>query len=347
MSKNIIAKTKSGADIIAYTITNSNSGMKAVILNVGCALKELYVNDKNGNPVDVVLGFKNAADYEDNGPGFGACVLPNCNRIGESAFSLNGTTYNLEKNDGDNNLHSGSNAMFHKVWSLKSLSDSSVTQTYTMPDLECGFPGPLTVEVTYTLGDDGSIRLDYSATAEKDTVFNPTNHTYFNLSGHDAGSTLDNMMWIDADTITVADAACIPRGEILHVAETAFDFTAEKAVGKDILDPATDALIRRNGYDTNFVLNTPTLDHKSASLYDPKNGMHMDTYTDLPGIQIYVGNFLGASDIGKNGVAHKPYDGICFEAQFAPNSINVPTFASPIIKAGERKTYSTIYKFHN
>lgn len=346
MNKEVIGSTKNGSDIIAYTITNATSGMKAVVLNVGCALKELYVKDNSGKLTDVVLGFENASDYEDNGPGFGANVLPNCNRIGEARYTINGVTYELEKNDGNNNLHSGSNAMHHKVWSLVSHTENAISQTYTMSNLECGFPGPLTVTMTYTLGDDGTIRLDYSASADVDTVFNPTNHTYFNLSGHNAGSTLDNMMWIDADTITVADTTCIPRGEICNVAGTAFDFTTEKQVGKDILDPSTEALIRRNGYDTNFVLNKPELDHKSASLYDPKNGMRMDTYTNLPGLQIYVGNFLGAADLGKGNNPHKPYDGICFEAQFAPNSINVPSFASPLIKAGETKTYSTIYKFY-
>lgn len=345
MNKEIIGKTKNGTDIIAYTISNA-SGMKAVILNVGCALKELCVADKNGVFRDVVLGFENVSDYEDNGPGFGACVMPNCNRVGEATYTINGVTYELEKNDGNNNLHSGANAMHHKVWTLKSLSDNSVTQTYTMSDLECGFPGPLTVEMTYTISDDGAIQLDYCANAEKDTVFNPTNHTYFNLSGHNAGSTLDNMVWIDANTVTMTDNVCIPRGEFQEVANTAFDFTTEKAVGRDIHDPSCTPLVNRNGYDINYVLNDASLKHKSASLYDPKCDIRMDTYTNLPGLQIYVGNFLGEADLGKGNNPHKPYDGICFETQFAPNSVNVPSFASPIIKAGEQKKYSTIYKFH-
>lgn len=344
MNKNIIGKTKDGKDIISYTIQNSK-GTKAIILNLGCVLKELYISNNKGSLIDAVLGFEDVNDYETNGPGFGACVLPNCNRIGDAKFELNGKVYELEKNDGQNNLHSGSNPMHHWIWELVELTENSVTQKCTKADGACGFPGNLTVTMTYSLSEDDSLRLDYSATTDQDTVFNPTNHTYFNLSGHNSGSTLDNIVWIDADSITATDNTSIPHGEIQHVANTAFDFNTEKPVGKDINDPTSESLTRCHGYDINYCLNNPSLTTPVAYLQDEKSGLKMEVFTDMPGLQIYVGNFLGASDVGKGNNPYKPYDGICFESQYFPNSINVPAFPQPVIKASEQITHSTIYKF--
>ena len=343
MEKDKIGVTPNGEDMIAYTLINKN-GMQAKIMNYGCNLLELWVPDSEGILSDVVLGYDKIEDYFVNGPGFGCCICPNGNRIGDSRFTLNGVEYKLDANDGKNNLHSGLHPMHKRIWNVESVDEGHITFTCHKADGECGFPGEMDVTITYTLGDDNSIRIDYSALSDVDTIFNPTNHSYFNLSGHDTGSIMDHIVWIDADTYTHTDSESIPHGECRAVAGTPMDFTTPKALSRDV-DADYDQLKWAGGYDHNYCLNKHTLDAPSCTLEDTKSGRKMEVYTDLPGVQLYTGNYLNEDEVGKGDCPYSRRSGVAFETQFYPNAINVPSFPQPIAKAGQRAHSTTIYKF--
>ena len=342
-SKALIGYTKAGEEIIAYTISNS-SNLTARIMNYGCNLLNLFVTMPNGEKRDVVLGYEKIEDYFVNSPGFGCCVTPNGNRIEKASFTLNGKTYTLDKNDGNNNLHSGFNPMHRKIWSLVSVSDNSISFKATKADLECGFPGTMEIKITYTLLADG-IQIDYEGLSDEDTIFNPTNHSYFNLKGDNNGDILDHIVWLDADNYTYADSESIPHGEIVTVKGTPMDFTEPKMIGKDIDDISYDPLKWAGGYDHNYVLNHRDINKPCGYLLSREGKLKMEFYTDLPGMQFYTGNYLNKDEIGKG---NKPYDrryGVCFESQYHPNAINVPSFEQPVAKANELTKTTTIYKF--
>lgn len=344
MLKEVVGHTKDGKEMIAYTLTNKN-GMKAKIMNYGCNLLELWVPDKNGKIDDVVLGYENIEDYFVNGPGFGACIGPVANRIGEAKFTLGGKEYHLEVNDGKNNLHTGATAMQRQLWKTISEDDTSVKFSYKKADGELGLPGNLTVTITYTLSDDNAIRLDYEATSDADTLFNPTNHTYFNLSGHNSGSASDHIVCLTCSKFTPADNESIPHGEVASVAGTTMDFTTPKKID-DNRDESFNQIVYGGGYDHNWIIDEPSLTKPFGYLYDEKSGRKMEMYTTLPGVQFYEGNFIGDSHIGKGGQNYHKRSGVCFESQYYPNAINVSSdWPKPILKAGETTKSSTIYKF--
>ncbi len=343
MEKEKIGVTKNGEDMIAYTLINKN-GMQAKIMNFGCNLLELWVPDKEGILTDVVLGYDNIEDYFENSPGFGCCICPNGNRIGDSKFTLNGVEYKLDANDGKNNLHSGFHPMHKRIWNVESVDDSHITFTCHKADGECGFPGEMHITITYTLGDDNSLKLEYSGVSDVDTIFNPTNHSYFNLNGHDSGSVMDHIVWIDADKYTHTDSESIPHGECREVKGTPMDFTTPKALKQDT-DADYDQLNWAGGFDHNYCLNNPSLTKPCCTLEDPASGRKMEVYTDLPGVQLYAGNYLDDSHIGKGDCPYGKRFGVCFESQYFPNAVNVPEFEQPIAKAGQKAHSTTIYKF--
>lgn len=343
MEKEKIGLTKDNEEIIAYTLINKN-GMQAKIMNYGANLMELWVPDKDGILSDVVLGYEKIEDYFVNGPGFGCCITPNGNRIGDSKFTLNGVEYQLDKNDGKNNLHSGFAPMHRKIWEVVSADDTSITFKAHKKDGECGFPGELDIKITYTLSDDNAIRLDYYGLADVDTIFNPTNHSYFNLNGHDSGSVMNHIVWIDADNFTYTDSESIPHGEIKPVKGTPMDFTAPKALSQDT-EADYDQLNWAGGFDHNYVLNAPSLDKPFATLEDPESGRKMEMFTTLPGVQLYAGNYLSPSEVGKGNFPYDRRFGVCFESQFFPNAINIPEWDQPVAKAGVESHSTTIYKF--
>ncbi len=343
MEKEKIRLTKDNEEIFAYTLINKN-GMQAKIMNYGCNLLELWVPDKDGVCTDVVLGYENIEDYFVNGPGLGCCICPNGNRIGDSKFSLNGKEYVLDQNDGKNNLHSGFSPMHRRIWDVVEYDESHIKFSCHKADMECGFPGEMDINITYTLSDDNALRLDYSGVSDVDTIFNPTNHSYFNLSGHDAGSVMDQIVWIDADKFTYTDSESIPHGELTDVKGTPMDFTTPKALSVDT-DADYDQLNWAGGFDHNYVLNNPSLNKPSCSLCDPKSGKKMEVYTTLPGIQLYAANYLTEAEVGKGGFPYGKRFGVCFESQYFPNAINVPSFPQPIAKAGVESKSTTIYKF--
>lgn len=347
IDKEFFGQTNDGKTASIYTIKNSN-GMMAKFTDFGAILVSLYVADKDGNVEDVVLGFDNLEDYFVNAPNFGATIGRHANRIGGAKFTLNGTEYELDKNDGKNNLHGGFNGYHKRLWDAKTYEDSNgqnIEFTYESADMDQGFPGNLKISVTYTVTEDNEIKITYNATSDKDTVINLTNHSYFNLAGQGSGTILDQIAWIDADEMTFADAESIPNGEIRKVAGTPMDFTTPKKVGKDIAEDY-DQLNWGKGFDHNWVLKTKRGEMSLvASLYDEKSGRFMEVFTDLPGIQFYTGNFLDGTLTGKEGAKYIQRSGLCFETQYFPNAINVPSFAQPVTKAGETYHTATVYKF--
>lgn len=346
--KSAFGKAKDGTSVDMYTVTNQN-GVVAKFTNYGAILVSLEVPDAKGNMADVVLGYDQLEKYFVNGPNFGSTIGRHANRIGGAKFELNGKTYELDKNDGNNNLHGGFDGYHKRVWgATTSETDKgiAVVFTYSSPDGDQGFPGNLDITVTYTLTDSDEIVIDYLATTDKDTVVNLTNHSYFNLAGHDSGTVLEQKVWMDSNQFTIADEESIPTGEIVDVAGTPMDFTTLKTIGKDI-ESDYQQVVWGQGFDHNWVLKTsPGKFGLVAKMIDEKSGRVMETYTDMQGIQFYTANFLDGTDVGKGGVNYIRRSGACFETQFYPNGINRPTFPQPVLKAGDEYKFTTIYKFY-
>jgi aldose 1-epimerase len=349
----IIGRTRDGDDIIAYEI--SGGILRAKVMNYGANLLELHVQTGDGDR-DVVLGHKNIEDYFDNDPNYGCTIARCANRIGGAAFSLDGARYTLEKNDnGVNTLHSGSGSLQRRIWQTADEATDHVTFSIKSPDGDLGFPGNLEVTVTYTIRDDAVI-IDYSALSDKRTIFNPTNHSYFNLKGEGNGDILDTQVQINADSFTHSDAQSVPDGQLTDVTGTPMDFRTYHLLGERI-NSDYEALRQAGGYDHNYVLrHTDELraveyDHDGMKEYEAAgfraadDSIEAKVYTDLPGIQLYTGNYISGHDLGKCGKMYPWRGGVAFETQFFPNAINVPSFEQPVIEAGKPFHTRTVYKF--
>lgn len=347
ISKSEFGKTKRGEAATLYTIMNDN-GMKVSFTDFGAHIVGIVVPDAKGNPADVALGFDNIEGYEENVPNFGAFVGRNANRIGGASFKLNGKEYELDKNDGRNNLHSGFigyNKLFYEAEIYEEEDVTSIEFTRLSPHMEQGFPGNLDVSVTYSLTQANELIIEYLAISDHDTVVNLTNHTYFNLSGHNGGSILNHKVWIKANQFTPTDKELIPTGELWDVTGTPMDFRTLKTVGQDI-DADYEPLKLAGGYDHNYVLDIGGHDaEKVAEVVEEKSGRKMEIFTDRPGIQLYTGNMLGPVNNSKNGAVYHKRDGMCFETQSFPNSCNLDNFSTSIQKAGKEYYTVTIYKF--
>lgn len=336
-------KNKKGEKAVLYTLKNKN-GMTFEVTDLGATLVSLQVPDKNGILCDVVLGCEDAAAYENaGGTFFGATVGRNANRIGGAEFSLNGKTYMLDKNNGENNLHSGLDFYSFRIWKVKETAEKSITFSLYSPDGDQGYPGALDVDVTYTLTEENEVRIDYAGVSDQDTIINLTNHSYFNLNGHASGPITGHELWIDADVFTRTDAVSIPTGELVPVEGTPMDFRTPKVVGKEI-DAEYEAVILGNGYDHNWCLKNNGKLQKVAEAKGEKSGIIMDVYTDLPGMQVYTANFM-EREPGKEGAVYGRRQGICFETQYAPDAIHHAHFESPVCRAGQVYRTTTIYKF--
>lgn len=342
MEKRAFGENSRGEKTTLYTFQNEN-GMRMSVTDLGATLQAVLVPDKDGVLRDVVLGHDDAEGYE-NGSGFiGATVGRNANRIGKASFTINGKSYTLDKNDNQNNLHSGLDYYRLRVWEVTETTDDSITFSLYSPDGDQGYPGALKIDVTYTLTSDNGVKITYIGVPTEDTVVNMTNHSYFNMAGHDSGTILDQKVWLDADAYTRADCESIPTGEITPVAGTPMDFRTPKKIGRDIhMD--YEALIFGKGYDHNWALNNHGTYARVAELSAETTGITMEVYTDLPGVQMYTGNFL-VKEPGKNGAVYGRNQGVCFETQYFPDAINHENFAGPICKAGETYQTTTCYKF--
>ncbi len=346
ITKKLFGKTLEGAEAYIYTLTNSN-GMTAEISNFGGIIVTLKVPDNKGKFEDVVLGYDELHKYMEKGPFLGAIIGRFANRIESGTFNLNGIEYKVPNNDGENCLHGGIKGFDKVLWEANPVEDKepALELTYLSKDGEEGFPGNLQVKVTYTLTEDNSIRIDYYAVGDKDTVINLTNHSYFNLSGHASGNILKHKLMLNADKFTVNNQFSIPTGEIRDVEGTPMDFTEFTEIGENI-DSEYQQIVFGKGFDHNWVLKvsgkTP---EKAAEVIDENSGRVMEVYTTKPGVQFYSGNFLDGSYIGKGGVPYTIRTGFCLETQYFPNAMNIEHFPSPILRAGEEYKHTTIYKF--
>ncbi len=340
-------KTAKGEEVTLYTLSNRN-GMKVSLTNFGANIVSIIVPDSKGNFADVNLGFDNLAGYEENGPGFGSFIGRHANRIGDARFELNGKVYELDKNDGKNNLHGGFRGYNKFVYEAEVYEDEdivSVEFSRLSPHMEQGFPGNLDVAVTYSLTEGNELVIEYLAVSDRDTIVNLTNHAYFNLAGHNSGSVLDHKVWIKANQFTPTTADLIPTGELRDVAGTPMDFRTMKTIGRDI-DADYEPLVLAGGYDHNYVLDINGGQvEKAAELVDEKSGRRMEVFTDLPGIQFYTANMLTPVNNSKNGADYQKRYGVCFETQYFPNSCNISGFPSCMLKAGKEFDTVTIYKF--
>ena len=341
VEKKFYGYTADQKEISSYTLTNK-SGMKAVLLDIGAVIESLLVPDKNGNLVDVVLGFGDPKLYLENNGSLGAVVGRHANRIANATYTLNGVTYKLEANNGPNNLHSNPGSYYKRLWDAK-IGENSVAFTLHSPDGDQNYPGNFTVTVTYTLSDENGLSLKYDMESDKDTLANLTNHSYFNMDGHDSGDVLSQKVWIDADTFTPSDEETVPTGVILPVEGTPMDFRLMKTLGRDIEEDYIDLKFGR-GYDRNYVLNGEGF-RKAAEMLAEESGIRMEVYTDLPGMQLYTANYV-EDETGKGGARYHWRHGVCFETQYFPDAVNKPQFQSPVVKAGDAYDTTTTFKFY-
>jgi aldose 1-epimerase len=347
MHKQTFGKTEEGQQVDLYTLTNKN-GVEVAITNYGGTVVSWKVPDRNGQVADVVLGYDNVKDYEAGKAYFGATVGRYANRIAHGKFTLNGATYTLAKNDGENHLHGGIKGFSKRVWTAKDVSGSNgqaLELSYLSKDGEEGYPGNLSVTVVFTLTEKNELKIDYSATTDKDTVLNLTNHSYFNLAGQGSGDILSHQLTLNADRFTPVDATLIPTGELRKVKGTPFDFTQPTAIGARI-NQDDEQLKLGKGYDHNWVLNKPKIGvlTLAAELYEPKSGRLLEVRTTQPGVQFYTGNFLDGTAHGKEGKVYNYRTGMCLETQHFPDSPNHPDFPSTVLKPGQRFHSTTIYK---
>ena len=348
MEKKVFGTTADGKTAELYTLKNK-SGMQVSITNFGATVVSIMVPDKAGKVADVALGYDDLAGYELNKNYLGVLVGRYGNRIAHGKFSIDGTEYTLAKNNGDNSLHGGIKGFNKALWKAKDVSnggEAAVEMKYVSKDGEEGYPGNLSVTVIYTLTNKNELKIDYSATTDKKTVVNLTNHTYFNLAGQGNGDILKQELMIDADTFTPVDAGLIPTGELKKVEDTPFDFRKPTAIGARI-DASDEQIKLGGGYDHNFVVNRKAATGLSlaARVSDAASGRTMEVWTTEPGVQFYTGNFLDGSFKGKGGITYQKRTAFCLETQHFPDSPNHPSFPTTLLKPGEKYHTTTVYKF--
>ena len=338
----MFGRTKDGTEIYEYVLQGAG-GLRLSVLTYGATIRSLVFDGK-----DLVLGYDRLEDYvADDTSYLGATVGRYANRIAGGRFTLDGVTYDVGCNErGRGHLHGGAKGFSKQVWQAAVTSDGgapSVRMTYRSADGEEGYPGALDVAVTFTVTEDDALRIRYEAAADRDTVLNLTDHSYFDLNGWDGGDILDTVLTIYADKITAVDDQLIPTGEMLPVQGTPFDFRTGKPIGRD-LDAADEQLRLGGGYDHNFVLGMDRRQRLAATAYAPRSGIWMECRTDMPGMQLYTSNSLHTAT-GKGGRPLYEHQGLCLETQFFPDSPNQPAFPSAVLRGGERFTSETSYRF--
>jgi len=334
-----------GKQVDLYTLRNAQ-GMVVQLTNYGGKIVSIIVPDRDGTMGDVNLGYETAEEYINGTASLGATMGRYANRIAGGQFELNGQVYNLFKNNGANTIHGGKKGFRFVVWDGRQIDESTVELSYLSADGEEGFPGNLRITVVYSVTDDNELKLEYTATTDKPTVINFTNHAFFNLKGEGSGDVLDHVLWVKSAQFTPTDASAIPTGEYRDVQGTPFDFTAPKSLGRDI-DMDNEQLAFGGGYDHNFVLNNQGKLDRVARLSEPRSGRIMEVYTTEPGLQVYTANSLtgAGTDIGKGGKAYGPRSAVCLETQHFPDAPHHPSFPSTVLNPGEAYQSTTIYKF--
>ena len=337
--KKSFGKLPTGEETFLYTI--SRNGITATVTDFGATLVNVFVPDADGNIADVALGYDDAEGYLNGTCFLGAIVGRSANRIKGSAFSIDQREYALTPNENGNNLHSGPDFYHTRMWTVTDCTDTSISLHLDSPNGDQGYPGNASIDVTYSLDEKGGLHIAYDAVSDRDTIFNLTNHSYFNLAGqNNPAAAMEQLLMLPARTFAVADEESIPTGEMRSVEGTPMDFRTPKAIGRDINEDY-EPLNLQGGYDHNFeVFCNPC-----AVVSDPISSRIMAVYTDLPGIQFYAGNFL--CEKGKGGVEYGKRSGIALETQYYPDSIHHPEWDQPVTKAGEKYHTETVYRFSN
>jgi aldose 1-epimerase len=350
----------SGRDIFKFII-DAPGGMKVAVTNLGGTVLSVLLPEAGGTFKDVVLGYEDVYSYLDNLPMFGVLLGRCAGRIKRAGICLNGHDYRLSENKPGLHSHGGVNGFHKKVFTpyIKGkvgemiepketdvlLSAEALVLEYCSRDGEEGYPGNLKVRVTYSVINGDSLKIEYSAISDKDTIVSLSNHIYFNLTGNACEDVLNHEIMIDADCITPIDDELVPDGSVLNVEETPFDFRTQKAIGKSISDKHPQMQLA-GGYDHNWILNgSGNLDVPSIRVVEPKSGSVMEVYTSMPGVQFYVSDFSNYCVMGKGGQKYNKKCGFCLETQFPPDAAHHPNFPSPFLKAGEEYDHTTIFSF--
>ncbi len=352
--KTIFGRLNDGREVHLYSLENKDK-TKVNIINYGAIVTNIFVKDKEGNIADVVLGYDSLEGYVKDKSFFGAIVGRYGNRINKGRFQIEGEEYQLINNDGENHLHGGPKGFYKVLWEVESFDDlnssevseqkNSLRLKYVSHDGEQGYPGKVTIKVTYTLTEENELKIYYEGETDKTTILNPTHHSYFNLTGDFKKNILGHELKIDADKFTPVNKELIPTGELLNVENTPMDFNTPSLVGARI-DDDFEQLRFAGGYDHNWVLNNFDYSvRKIASVYEPETGRLIEVSTDQPGLQFYSGNSLNSSVVGKGGLEYKFRTGLCLETQHFPDSPNQPDFPSVILNPGKIYRSTTIYKF--
>ena len=334
-------KTSDGRTVTAYTISGG-PGASATILDIGCVVQSVIVPDKDGNPVDVTLGYDEAELYAQNPCCYGGLVGRNCNRIRGGKVNINGTTYTLALNDVYNNLHSGPDGFQLRIWDVGEITEHSVTFHLESPDGDQGYPGNMKVSVTFAFSEENALSISYEASADKDTIANFTNHSYWNLNGAGDGLINDHVLCMHADRYAPLDEHNVPDGTFADVAGTEMDFRQPKKLGQDIAC-GSEQLVKANGYDHHFDINGEGF-REACRIVGDKTGIMLTISTDADGVQLYTGNFLDDHN-GKGGRFYADRGAVAVEAQFVPNSINDPAYKTSLLRRGEVFTQKTVYAF--
>ena len=346
--KALFGNLPTGEEVYAYTFT-ANNGASVTILNYGGIVNKLIMPDRDGKLADVICGFDKIEGYLESDGYQGALIGRYGNRIANGKFTLNGKEYTLPLNDnGTKTLHGGNIGFDKKIWDTTPYVEADkagLIMTLVSPDGDEGFPGCLTVKVTYTFGEDNSLAIRYEAETDADTVVYLTNHTYFNLCGYDFGTNATHYMQIDSDYITEVDASLIPTGKDYAVEGTPFDFRTPKKIGDGINDTSDKQIELGGGYDHNYILKPDGTVKKVCEVYAEETGRVMSVYTNQPCVQFYSGNFLAHPYPFKGGFKQVKRAAFCLETQHAPDAPNQPTFKSTVLKPGEKYDYTTIYAF--
>ena len=343
--------TVQGQETALYTLSSAG-GLRVAITNYGGIIQSLWVPDAFGRPANVVLGFADLQGYlEHRAPYFGALIGRFGNRIGGGAFTLDGTAYTLPVNDGPNSLHGGIDGFDSRVWQAEPLQERGAVGlrlTRISPDGEEGYPGKLSLTVSYMLSDQNALSVRYQAVTDRATVINLTNHSYFNLAGEGSGTIEKQVLWLNAGFYTPTDAHAIPTGEEAAVAGTPFDFTVPAPIGPRLRDNHPQ-IVRGQGLDHNFVLNRTSAGDRSlivaAVALDPRSGRTLRVQTTEPGVQLYSANFLTGGFAGTGGRLYRQADAFCLETQHFPDSPNIPSFPSTVLRPGESFDSTTVFSF--
>ncbi|MCE7058184.1 galactose mutarotase [Algoriphagus sp. AGSA1] len=341
----VFGKTYQNKNVETYEIKNAN-GIKMKVTNFGARVTHLWVPDKDGNPVDVVLGFETLDEYlKSSEKYFGAAIGRYGNRIANGKFTLDGEEYTLPQNNNGQTLHGGPGGMDYVIWDVEKSGENALIFTYTSPDGEEGFPGELKVKMVYSLTDDNEFKVTYEAETDKATPVNLTHHSFFNLSGAGNGNVLDHTLKLNASNYTPVNDVLIPTGKIESVKGTPFDFTTATQIGERI-DQENEQLKFGGGYDHNWVLDKSGSElTQAAVISSPQTGIEMEVWTTEPAIQFYSGNFLDGTIKGKGSKVYELRSAFCLETQHYPDSPNQPNFPSTILEPGDKYEQTCIYKF--